>query len=111
MKQQCKICEKIFDYCNHCVIIKNPFKNAGYCDEDCYHISMILQKYISKHSTTAETADALRLHNINSKILKPEIKNYYKDIFQLIKTEEFVPQEDVEVVINSDEDMTISANE
>ena len=71
MKQQCRICEKIFDYCNHCVIIKDSFKNAGYCDEDCYHISMILQKYISKHATVEETVCELRLRSVNSKILKP----------------------------------------
>lgn len=108
MKQQCRICEKIFDYCNHCVIIKNPFKNAGYCDEDCYHISMSLQKYISKDATIEETANALISHNVKSKILKPELQSYYKDVFRLINQKEEVVQEDVEVVINNNEDMTIS---
>lgn len=108
MKQQCRICEKIFDYCNHCVITKNPFKNAGYCDEDCYHISMILQKYISKDATVEETASELLSHNVNSKILKPELQNYYNEVFRLINQKEEVVLKDVEVVIDNDEDMTIS---
>ena len=72
---------------------------------------MILQKYIGKHATVEETADALKLHNVNSKILKPELQNYYNDVFRLINQKEEIVLKDVEVVIDNDEDMTISENE
>ena len=111
MKQQCKICEKIFDYCNHCAITKNPFKNAGYCDEDCYHISMSLQKYISKDATAENIFSELILHNVNSKILKSAIQSYYNDVLSVINQKEEIVHEDVEVVIDNDKDMTISENE
>ena len=55
MRRECRICNSKFDYCAQCMLIKNPFKEAGYCGEDCYHISMILQKYGSKMATATET--------------------------------------------------------
>lgn len=115
MKQMCKICNNEYNYCHSCAITKDVFKNAGYCNEDCYHISMILQKYGSKAMSAFEAMDELALHNIDEVSLKPSIETLYKDIQNEVKSEdeteiieEVIPQEDVEVVINEDEDMTIS---
>jgi hypothetical protein len=76
---------------------------------------MILQKYGSKVITASEAIDELALHNIDMVSLRPSIDVLYKDIQNEAKPEcevkiieEVVPQEDVEVVINEDEDMTIS---
>ena len=111
----CKICNNEYNYCHSCAITKDVFKNAGYCNEDCYHISMILQKYGSKVIAASEAMDELALHNIDTLSLKQSIEALYKDIQNEVKSEdetkiieEVVPQEDVEVVINEDEDMTIS---
>ena len=115
MKQMCKICNNEYNYCHSCAITKDVFKNAGYCNEDCYHISMILQKYGSKMITAIEAINELVLHNIGTVSLKPSIDELYKNIQNEAKSEceaqiieEVIPQEDVEVVINEDEDMTIS---
>ena len=115
MKQQCRICSRVFSYCDYCAIVKDPFKNAGYCDEDCYHISTILQKYGSKVATAADTVKDLKKHNIDNMSLRPEIDACYRAVLSELKPkrrakiiEEIIPQEDVEVVINKDEDMTIS---
>ena len=110
MKQKCRTCINTYNYCNSCAITKNPFKNAGYCDEDCYHISMILQKHGSGIMTANETVKLLRQYNIESKQLKPGARAHYQNILESI-VEEVVQQEDVEVVIKIDEDMTISENE
>lgn len=115
MRQTCKICINEYSYCHSCAITKDVFKNAGYCDEDCYHISMILQAYGSNAITASDAVEKLALHNIDTVSLQPNIKRLYQDIkikarpkrkFRMI--EEVVPQEDVEVVINEDGDMTIS---
>lgn len=118
MKQSCRICQNIFDYCHSCAITKNLFKNAGYCGEDCYRISMVLQQYGSKAITAAETIKELKPYNIDKTSLQPNIKEYYQNIVNTAKPkrkakilEEVVPQEDVEVVINKNKDMTISENE
>ena len=115
MKQMCKICNNEYSYCHSCAITKDVFKNAGYCNEDCYHISMILQKYGSKMITASEAIEELALHNIDTVSLKPSIDTLYKDIQNEVKPkceaqiiEEVVQKEDVEVVINKDEDITIS---
>lgn len=118
MLRECKICKSKFDYCPSCAITKNPFKNAGYCGEDCYNISMILQRYGSKLSTATETIKELEPYNINQKSLQSNIDIYYKGIFKEAEAqkpkykikhiEEVIPQEDVEVVVNNDEDTTIS---
>ena len=115
MKQVCKVCNNEYSYCHSCAITKDVFKNAGYCNEGCYHISMILQKYVSKVITAPEAINELALHNIDAVSLKPSIETLYKNIKNEAKPkrkakiiEEVVPQEDVEVVINKDEDMTIS---
>ena len=115
MKQMCKICNNEYSYCHSCAITKDVFKNAGYCNEDCYHISMILQKYGSNVITASEAMCELALHNIDTVSLKPSIDALYKDIQNEVKPEcetqiieEVVPTEDVEVVINKNEDMTIS---
>lgn len=109
MKQQCRVCQKLFDYCDSCAIIKNLFKNAGYCDEDCYHISLILQRRVVNAITPEEALAQLREHNIENKQLQQALQKHYNLILQdAVVIEEVVPQEDVEVVINEDEDMTIS---
>lgn len=109
MKQQCRICSRIFDYCDSCAIIKNPFKNAGYCDEDCYHISLILQSRVVNAITSEEVLTQLHEHNIENKKLQQSLQKHYDLILEDVTViEEVVPQEDVEVVINEDEDMTIS---
>lgn len=115
MKQTCKICNNEYTYCHSCAITKDVFKNAGYCGENCYHISMILQKYGSKVITASEAAKELALYNIDKMSLRPSIEAYYQDIKNEAKPkrkakiiEEVVPAEDVEVVINENEDMTIS---
>ena len=76
---------------------------------------MILQKYGSNVITASEAMCELALHNIDTMSLKPSVDTLYKDIQNKVKPEcetqiieEVVPQEDVEVVINEDEDMTIS---
>ena len=107
MKHNCRICTSKFDYCPSCAITKNPFKNAGYCGEDCYHISMILQKYGGHVATAEQTVESLKSYNIEAKILQPGIQAYYDKILGSI-TEEVVPTEDVEVVVKNDEDTTIS---
>ena len=103
MKTNCKICNSKFDYCPSCAITKNPFKNAGYCGEDCYHISMILQRHRGRRATAKETVESLKLHNIEAKALKPSIQARYQQIL-----EQVIPFEDVEVVVRNDEDTTIS---
>lgn len=115
MKQMCKICSNEYSYCHSCAITKDIFKNAGYCDENCYHISMILQKYGSKVITASETMKELALYNIDKIPLQSNIERLYRDIKNEAKPkrkakiiEEVIPQEDVEVVINENEDMTIS---
>jgi hypothetical protein len=118
MLKECRICKNKFDYCGPCAIVKNPFKNAGYCGEDCYHISMILQRYGSNVATATETIKALEPYNINKMSLQPKIEAYYQNIVNEIKPkrkvkiiEEIIPQVDVEVVVENDKDMTISENE
>jgi hypothetical protein len=118
MKQPCKICQKIYEYCGPCAITKDLFKNAGYCGEDCYHISMILQRYGSKLLSASEAVKELKLHNIDNLSLQPAIQEYYQNIINETKPkrkakiiEEIVPKEDVEVVVNTDRDMTTSENE
>ena len=111
MKHQCRICGNEYDYCHSCAITKNVFKNAGYCGEDCYHISMILQKYNGKVMTAAEAMQELKQYDIDNVSLKLSVERHYNNIVDEINAqviEEVVPQEDVEVVINKDEDMTIS---
>lgn len=111
MKHECRICGNEYDYCHSCAITKNVFKNAGYCGEDCYQISMILQRYNGKVMQAAEAMRELEQYDINNVSLKPSVKKHYNNIVDEISAqviEEVVPQEDVEVVINKDEDMTIS---
>ena len=115
MKHVCKICDNEYTYCHSCAITKDVFKNAGYCGEDCYHISMILQKYGSKVATASETIKELKPYNVDKMSLQPKIEELYQNIVNESKPkrkaqiiEEVVPTEDVEVVINEDEDMTIS---
>lgn len=109
MKQQCRVCSKKFEYCDSCVIVKNPFKNAGYCDEDCYHISLILQSSVVGAITPEDALVQLHEHNIENKQLQQSLQKCYDSILQdTVDIEEVIPQEDVEVVINEDEDMTIS---
>ena len=118
MLRNCRICTSKYDYCPSCAIKKNLFKNAGYCSEDCYHISMILQKYGSKLATATETMRALKVYNVDKMSLRPAIETYYQNIANEAKPkrrakiiEEVIPPEDVEVVIKDDKDMTISENE
>lgn len=109
MKQQCFVCQKVYNYCNSCAIVKDPFKNAGYCDEDCCNISLILQRYSGNNSTAEEAMSELLAHNIKNKTLQSRFQPLYdKVLAEVVQKEEVIPQEDVEVVINEDEDMTIS---
>ena len=110
MKQSCRTCQKIFDYCHSCAVVKNLFKNAGYCDEDCYCISLALQSYSVGATTAEKTMETLEQHNIQNKILKPGSQALYDKVIGEIPVvvEEIVPPEDVEVVVNINEDMTIS---
>ena len=110
MKHNCRVCTTEFSYCHSCAITKNLFKNAGYCDEDCYHISLALQSYSVGAITAAKTIEILEQHNIQNKILRPGSQMLYDKALGEISVvvEEVVPQGDVEVVINEDEDMTIS---
>ena len=118
MKHVCKICGNEYEYCHSCAITKNVFKNAGYCGENCYRISMILQRYGCKVASSAETIKELQFCNIDEISLQPGIEEYYQEIVSEAKPkrkdkiiEEIVPSEDVEVVINIDGDMSISENE
>ena len=112
MKQQCRVCVEKIDYCDSCAIVKNPFKNAGYCDEDCYHISLILQSRVVNAITPVEALAQLREHNIENKQLQQSLQKHYESMLQdVVVIEEVVPSEDVEVVIDENEDMTISENE
>lgn len=115
MKHNCRVCTTEFSYCHSCAIAKNIFKNAGYCDENCYRISMILQKYVGKAITALEAMKELALYNVDNVPLRPSVERLYQNIVNEAKPrrkvkniEEVVPQEDVEVVINENEDMTIS---
>jgi hypothetical protein len=123
MAKTCRICNNKVDYCPTCAIVQNPFKRAGYCSEDCYHISMILQKHGSHDATAFETVEALKSYNIDQINLKPSIEDYYLSVLcevegqeetsEIIEVEdefieEVIPEEDVEVVIDFEEDMTIS---
>lgn len=79
---------------------------------------MALQKYGSNAITAMETIRELKAFNIDQMSLRPEIKTYYCDIVDAVRPkrkikniEEIVPHEDVEVVTNKNEDMTISKNE
>lgn len=121
MLKSCKICKSRYDYCPSCAITKDAFKNAGYCGEVCYDISMILQRYGSKLATATETIKALEPYNINQMSLQPDIDIYYQGIIseaakqkpqrKVKHKEEVVPQEDVEVVMQNDKDTTISTAE
>lgn len=118
MKKQCKICSSTYDSCNACSLTKNSFKSAGYCCENCYHISMILQRYGSKMATASETLKALKPYGIDKMSLQPKIAEYYQKIVNEAKPklqskiiEEIIPQKDVEVVVEANEDMTISDDE
>jgi hypothetical protein len=111
MKHKCRICGNEYDYCHSCAITKNVFKNAGYCGENCYHISMILQRYNGRVMTAIEAMRELKQHDIDNISLRPSVERHYNNIVDEINAqviEEVVPQEDVEVVINENEDMTIS---
>lgn len=114
MKKQCKICQQSFEYCPLCAIKKDIFKDAGYCDEDCYHISMILQKYGSNMMTASETIKELKPYNVQTKSLRPNIESYYQGVVDAARPkrrikniEEVIPTEDVEVII-TDRDISTS---
>jgi hypothetical protein len=76
---------------------------------------MILQKYGSKVITATEAMEELKLYNIDTVSLRPGVNECYQNVVNEAKPkrkaktiEEVVQQEDVEVVINENEDMTIS---
>lgn len=79
-KQTCKICSNEVDYCGACAVVKDTFQNAGYCDEDCYHISMIIQQYIGKVITADEAMKELEKHNISNKTLNDGIQKRYEQL-------------------------------
>lgn len=114
MKYECRICMKKYNYCHECAITKNLFKNAGYCGEGCYNISMALQKYGSKVATAAETIKELKPYNIDKMSLRPNIESYYQGVVEAARPkrrikniEEVIPTEDVEVII-TDRDISTS---
>ena len=112
MKQHCRTCKEIYNYCHSCAITKDLFKNAGYCDENCYHISLILQAHTVGVMASEDAAIKLREHNVENKQLRQALQDHWNLILQdIVVVEEVVPQEDVEVVIDENEDMTISENE
>lgn len=110
MKRNCRVCTNSYDYCHFCAISKDTFKNAGYCGEDCYHISMILQRYRGRAAADQNTIETLKSYNIEFKELRPSFKARFKHLLDSF-SKEVIPQEDVEVVIEYDKDMTISENE
>jgi hypothetical protein len=79
-KQICRICQTEFDYCNSCAITKNPFKNKGYCNEECYRISMIMQKYGCSVITANDAILELQQHNIDHIKLQTSTEAYYNRI-------------------------------
>ena len=115
MLRECRICKNKFEYCGSCAIVKDPFRQSGYCCENCYHISMILQRYGSKVATATETIKELKPYNVSEVFLQPNIESYYQNIVNEAKPkrkakviEEVVHSEDVEVVVKNDEDTAIS---
>ena len=120
MERICKICTTTFDYCPTCAVKPSIFKKAGYCGEECYHISMAIQEYRGGVISTEETILTLESCNIDTKELQPKIEEFYLDILDIatpvIETEdeiieEVVLDEDVEVVVETEEDMAISEEE
>ncbi len=117
MKKTCKICQNTFEFCPTCTIKGVVYKSKGMCSQSCYDISNILQRYGCKLLTAEELVQTLKPYDIDSMKLQPKIEAYYQDIkAQLPKPEpraplEFVPFEDVEVVIENDEDTTTSEDE
>lgn len=114
MKQECHTCIKKYSYCHSCAIAKNIFKNAGYCDENCYRISMILQKYVGKAITALEAMKELALYNVDNVPLRPSVERLYQNIVnearpkrRIKNIEEVIPAEDVEVII-TDRDISTS---
>lgn len=85
MKYNCKVCGSSYNYCHHCAITKNLFKNKGYCDEDCYRILQILQQYGTNCISTERAIELLKSHHIESKQLQHVIVEHYKEILDLIK--------------------------
>ena len=115
MKKQCKICGGTFEFCPTCTVKGVAYKSKGMCSQECYDISNILQKFGCKLLTPEETIQALDRYDIGSMQLQPKIEAYYQDIKAKIpapKVEampiEFVPFENVEVVIEDDKDTTAS---
>ena len=79
-KQICRICQTEFDYCHSCAITKDPLKNKGYCSEECYHISRIMQKYGCNSITANNAIIELQQYNIDSIKLQSHIEAYYNRI-------------------------------
>lgn len=83
-KHICKQCGKTYNYCRSCAFKPIPYKAAGFCSKEC---------------------------SAEFKKPKPEPKKHVKEFITPI-IEEIIPTiEDVEVVVENDEDMTISENE
>lgn len=120
MERTCKICTTTFDYCPTCAVKPSIFKKAGYCSEECYHISMAIQEYKGGVISAEEAVVTLESCNINTKELQSKIEELYLDILDIETPvieiedeiiEEVVHDEDVEVVIAIKEDMAISEEE
>jgi hypothetical protein len=120
MERTCKICTTAFDYCPTCAVKPSVFKKAGYCGEDCYHISMAIQEYKGGVISAEEAIITLESCGIDAKELQPKIEELYLDVLDAVTPaieiedeiiEEVVPDEDVEVVVEIEEDMTISEEE
>ena len=120
MERTCKICTTAFDYCPTCAVKPSIFKKAGYCSEECYHISMAIQEYKSGVTSAEETVVVLESCDIDTKELQPKIEDLYLDILDAVTPvteiedeiiEEVVPDEDVEVFMEIEEDITTSEEE
>jgi hypothetical protein len=120
MERTCKICNTTFNYCPTCAVKPSVFKKAGYCSEECYHISMAIQEYKGRVISAEEAILTLESCDIDTKELQPKIEELYLDMLDtvtpVIETEdeiieEIIPEEDVEVVVEIEEDMAISEEE
>lgn len=80
MKYTCKICGKEYEYCHSCSLTKDVFKNVGYCGENCYKISMLIQSYRSNVTSAEDAAKALKECGANSMNIVPSVKVYVDEI-------------------------------
>ena len=88
----CRVCGKIYDYCEKCAITPEPYKGSGFCSEECSHIFNTLSKHGCNLATAEETLAALG--NIEGKTLAPSIQAHIDAIKAEIKPAEVKPVEE-----------------